>query len=516
MPDASLDTVNSPTSVPARAPDTRGFLERIKDVVGEVNFEQVFGILDVERDCTAVLLTGDGRPTEEWRFQRLPRPAVLEHFVINSRSKHGILLIEEMDRGWLELLDVTFGLDPLFVFAYAKGKHITPGVLRSELEPCSHALLNSGLFPRGVKDKWCALRGTSSSSPNEREYSGGSNSRSYWRERFRQEPKGTLKSVAASCHLSPCVCKQGPCAGRIINAFADKRLDLIITENSPYSCLPRGSNLLISNALEFRTVYIPWALYRPMGRVWHGYWYLLGDDLSGILCNTSEGASSSNLAFNLLFGIGDATQLPKHAREQEVDVSLRFELLLLLIARRPLQRTISCLSDQLSEARYMAQTSPSSDTYLSLLAFRRTFADVGLSIARTKEFSSQFYGQRFEDMQQSPKPITAEFKQLKAQFDQMNKDLKEEIQLIIGAVTVQDADLARQQSDRATLLTLLAAMYLPLTLVTGIFGMNIRDIDDGRPPFWWCMVVLVVIIALTMIAYLGLKSWQRQQRSTHE
>jgi hypothetical protein len=122
-----------------------------------------------------------------------------------------------------------------------------------------------------------------------------------------------------------------------------------------------------------------------------------------------------------------------------------------------------------------------------------------------------------QQTQQTPKlSIASTFHGLEAQLDRMNNDLREEIQLIIGAVTVQDADLARQQSERATLLTLPAAIYLPLSLVTGIFGMNIRDIDDGKPRFWWSLIVLVVIVGLMLLVYLGVRWWQRESRSNQE
>lgn len=69
------------------------------------------------------------------------------------------------------------------------------------------------------------------------------------------------------------------------------------------------------------------------------------------------------------------------------------------------------------------------------------------------------------------------FDQTQADLDKLDKELNDEINLIIAAVTVQDSDVTKQQAERATLLSLLAAVYLPLTLVTGIFGMNIADID---------------------------------------
>lgn len=67
----------------------------------------------------------------------------------------------------------------------------------------------------------------------------------------------------------------------------------------------------------------------------------------------------------------------------------------------------------------------------------------------------------------------------------------------------------KKQAQRATLLTILAVIYLPLTLVTGIFGMNIKEINGGAPLFWSCIIGLVVIAGLTAAGYFGYRFWRR-------
>jgi hypothetical protein len=59
----------------------------------------------------------------------------------------------------------------------------------------------------------------------------------------------------------------------------------------------------------------------------------------------------------------------------------------------------------------------------------------------------------------------------------------------------------KRQSRRATLLTLLAAFYLPLSLVTGIFGMNVKEFSDNAPPFYLCFEALFAVVAVTAIFY---------------
>jgi hypothetical protein len=60
----------------------------------------------------------------------------------------------------------------------------------------------------------------------------------------------------------------------------------------------------------------------------------------------------------------------------------------------------------------------------------------------------------------------------------------------------------KRQSRRATLLTLLAAFYLPLTLVTDIFGMNIKEFSDANaPPYSLCFEALGAVIAVTAVFF---------------
>lgn len=87
-------------------------------------------------------------------------------------------------------------------------------------------------------------------------------------------------------------------------------------------------------------------------------------------------------------------------------------------------------------------------------------------------------------------------------------------QVLIGTVTLQDSErstklaeqsniLAGQANDfvrsandlaeRGMWLTLIAAVYLPLTLVTGIFGMNIKEINDGTPRWWACLTTFALV-----------------------
>jgi Mg2+ and Co2+ transporter CorA len=59
----------------------------------------------------------------------------------------------------------------------------------------------------------------------------------------------------------------------------------------------------------------------------------------------------------------------------------------------------------------------------------------------------------------------------------------------------------KRQGRRATVSTLLAAFYLPLSLVTSILGMNLKEFDDARPSVILCFEALFVVIAVTLSFY---------------
>lgn len=105
--------------------------------------------------------------------------------------------------------------------------------------------------------------------------------------------------------------------------------------------------------------------------------------------------------------------------------------------------------------------------------------------------------------------------------DGLFASLNDSFQTLIGAMSVLDSAANKKQAERATMLTLMAAIYLPLTLATGIFGMNIREIEQGAPSWWWVIVIMVVLLtpSIIFVVYLFTKNrlgMFREQRAKSE
>lgn len=107
--------------------------------------------------------------------------------------------------------------------------------------------------------------------------------------------------------------------------------------------------------------------------------------------------------------------------------------------------------------------------------------------------------------------------QLKHMLDR-TKDLDtfliNSFQILTSSVNVYESDQSSRQNELTILITVLAFIYVPLTLVTGIFGMNIVQAPDGF--MWWSpLLALLVVVAFTALitkaALKGVKLWRHNE-----
>jgi Mg2+ and Co2+ transporter CorA len=95
-------------------------------------------------------------------------------------------------------------------------------------------------------------------------------------------------------------------------------------------------------------------------------------------------------------------------------------------------------------------------------------------------------------------------KELEGRISTMTQTVNEEIQIVVGSVQVEDARIMKRQTEWTVVLAVLAAIYLPMSLVTGIFGMNITDLsaDISAPDKWTVVRTWAVIFGTTMASIL--------------
>jgi Mg2+ and Co2+ transporter CorA len=89
--------------------------------------------------------------------------------------------------------------------------------------------------------------------------------------------------------------------------------------------------------------------------------------------------------------------------------------------------------------------------------------------------------------------------------------LMQTFQLLTSSLNVQESQLSSEQAQRATRLTQLAFIYIPLSFVTGIFGMNIKELNGSGLSIWVCLVAVAIVVILTSII-LGLPNARAAQK----
>ncbi|GAB7324391.1 hypothetical protein MBLNU13_g08332t2 [Cladosporium sp. NU13] len=92
---------------------------------------------------------------------------------------------------------------------------------------------------------------------------------------------------------------------------------------------------------------------------------------------------------------------------------------------------------------------------------------------------------------------------------EMENDAATLDEFLTNSLNLLLASLALRDSQRADMLTWLAAVYVPLSFVTGIFGMNLRELNDSTLPVWICLEVLGVVLLVTAALVIVYKLWEQ-------
>ena len=96
----------------------------------------------------------------------------------------------------------------------------------------------------------------------------------------------------------------------------------------------------------------------------------------------------------------------------------------------------------------------------------------------------------------------------------------ETFQLLMSSISVQDArmsiehsQLSNEQFLRATQLTILASIYMPASFVTGVFDMNLKQLNGSGLSLWVFFIGIVIATIMTAIIFSALQVHSKQKGS---
>ncbi|MDH3643975.1 MAG: zinc transporter ZntB [Gammaproteobacteria bacterium] len=68
--------------------------------------------------------------------------------------------------------------------------------------------------------------------------------------------------------------------------------------------------------------------------------------------------------------------------------------------------------------------------------------------------------------------------------------------------------LAQEQNQRMYVLSIVAAVFLPITFITGMFGMNVAGLPGVEDvAAFWIVVAIMTVVSLVIVALLRMKRW---------
>lgn len=80
--------------------------------------------------------------------------------------------------------------------------------------------------------------------------------------------------------------------------------------------------------------------------------------------------------------------------------------------------------------------------------------------------------------------------------------------LVTGLLDVHFSVIANKTNEVMKVLAIFSAIMLPLSLIAGIYGMNMRIFGDADNPYYfWEVIVIMVVIALALLYYFWRKGW---------
>ncbi|KAK6857276.1 hypothetical protein PG995_007463 [Apiospora arundinis] len=104
------------------------------------------------------------------------------------------------------------------------------------------------------------------------------------------------------------------------------------------------------------------------------------------------------------------------------------------------------------------------------------------------------------------------FDKILTESEAAGRFLMDTFQLLMSSISVLDSETSIRQARSGQKLTQLASIFIPLSLVTGIFGMNIKEINDSPLSIW----VVVVTVVITVLCTIGVFRYldQREKQSS--
>jgi magnesium transporter len=115
----------------------------------------------------------------------------------------------------------------------------------------------------------------------------------------------------------------------------------------------------------------------------------------------------------------------------------------------------------------------------------------------------------YEDFQWISQPVKALFNQeLVHQVDNLWQEYQALRVWMSELMEIQRDNIASKTSERINRLTILSSIFLPLTFITGFYGMNFKHMPELEQPWAYpAVIVIIILIVIGSIAFAKKQRW---------
>ena len=97
------------------------------------------------------------------------------------------------------------------------------------------------------------------------------------------------------------------------------------------------------------------------------------------------------------------------------------------------------------------------------------------------------------------------------QANVLEKFLMDSFTLLMSSISVIEAGSIKEQAQQGQMITRLAFLYVPLSFVTSIFSMNVREIN-GSLVLVWMPVATFLVVSICTLAIPILSRWKQSSK----
>lgn len=165
------------------------------------------------------------------------------------------------------------------------------------------------------------------------------------------------------------------------------------------------------------------------------------------------------------------------------------------------------LAEQLDQIEDLVLNNDSDDsTYREILRIRHTIKPLHRNILRFQEFVSFLSEEESPFIKQS---TLDEFNQnLSRELDKLWRDYQELRNWISELIEIQRDNISSNTGKVIDRLSIISIIFLPLTFITGLYGMNFEYMPELHSKWGYPIVLLVMAtIVISLVAYMKRKKW---------